>query len=294
MVSKKTKEKAQKNTEQSVSETKNEQLADFGEIQLGALKEVDTKKPSEELKNLPKVAGKKDGEKEEKKGTEKKAAEEKKVDEQQKRKRGKKYLEKAEKIEKNKKYTLAEAIELGKEVSYTKFPGTLELHINTNQKNIRGLLTLPFMAGKKLVILAFGKDAEKSGADMVGTDEKLEQIQKSKIDFDCLVTTPEWMPKLARVAKILGPRGLMPSPKNGTITDNLEKVVTELQAGKVEYKSEKDVQVIHMTIGKVTQPSEEISANIKTLFTVIGKSRIKGMIIAPTMGPGVRIDLGSI
>lgn len=207
---------------------------------------------------------------------------------------GKKYLEQAEKVERNKKYSIIEAIKLAKETSYSKFDGSLELHINTSQKGLRGLVTLPHVAGKKLRVLAFGKGAAESGADAVGTDETIAQIEKSRIDFDVVVTTPEWMPRLARVARVLGPRGLMPNPKSGTITDNLAKTVTELQAGKTEYKTEPNGMIIHLGVGKVSQASEEVIANIKALYTTIGKSRVQRMTIASTMGPGVKIDPSSI
>src|SRR3989344_4563462 len=158
--------------------------------------------------------------------------------------RSSKYKEAAEKVEKAKKYAIDEAVNLVKETSYSKFDGSLEIHINTS--------------GKKLKIVAFGKGAEESGADIVGDDEKLNEIAKGKIDFDFIVTDPSWMPKLARAAKVLGPRGLMPNPKNGTISDNLKKAVEEIQSGKVEYKSEKIANVVHLSLGKISQPTEEL------------------------------------
>lgn len=208
--------------------------------------------------------------------------------------RGKKYQAAAQKVEVNKRYPLNEAVKLTQEVSYTKFPGTIEAHINTNVKNIRGLVSLPYSAGKKLRVLAFGKDAGQSGADLVGTEDTLAEIEKGKMDFDVVVTTPEWMPKLAKVAKKLGPKGLMPSPKNGTITENLAKTVTELQGGKTEYKTENQGQVIHLGIGKTAQAPEEITANIQVLYNTIGKSKITKVTLSPSMGPSVKVDLGSI
>ncbi len=208
--------------------------------------------------------------------------------------RGKKYLEKAEAVDRNKNYKLVEAIELAQTSSYTEFKGSVEIHINTAAKNLRGLATLPFGSGKKLTILAFGDGADKSGADLVGTEETIEEILKGKINFDVIVTTPAWMPKLAKASRVLGPRGLMPNPKNGTITDNLEKAVTELQTGKVEYKTEPNGMVIHMAVGKVDQEVSEIQANIKSLYNTLGRSRIKKITLAPTMGPGVKVDLSSI
>jgi len=209
--------------------------------------------------------------------------------------RSAKYKTAAEKVEKSKKYNLTEAIDTAKESSYTKFDGSLEIHLGTNAKNIRGLVSLPFASGKKLRILAFGKGAEDSGADMVGDDAKLNEIIRGiTSSFDVIVTTAEWMPKLARAAKILGPRGLMPSPKNATITENLKKAVTEIQSGKVEYKTEKGGQVVHLTIGKVSQSSEEMAANVKILFNAIGKTKVKKAVLSPSMGLGIKVDLASI
>lgn len=205
-----------------------------------------------------------------------------------------KYKASAEKVEKSKKYPVTEAINAAKESSYSKFDGSLELHLNTSAKNIRGLVSLPFASGKKLKILAFGKGAEDSGADIIGDDAKLNEIIRGITGFDVIVTTAEWMPKLARAAKVLGPRGLMPSPKNGTITEDLKKAVTEIQSGKVEYKTEKNGQVIHLSIGKVSQDTDQVIQNTKILFNAIGKTRIKKAVISPSMGLGVKIDLASI
>ncbi|MBI4040006.1 50S ribosomal protein L1 [Candidatus Daviesbacteria bacterium] len=215
--------------------------------------------------------------------------------------RSKKYQQATESVDPTQKYSLKEAIDLAKRGSYTKFDGTLELHINTKQANLRGLVLLPHASGKKLTILAFGPSAS-SGlgkellADEVnlGDEKTLEEIEKGKIDFDILITTPEWMPKLAKVAKVLGPRGLMPSPKNGTITEDLKKAVLELQAGKTEYKTEAKAPVIHISVGKVSQPESEISENIKAIYNVLGKSRVNKITIAPSMGPGVKIDPASL
>ncbi|MBI4037021.1 50S ribosomal protein L1 [Candidatus Daviesbacteria bacterium] len=213
---------------------------------------------------------------------------------QSKKVRSKKYQEAIKQVDPNQKYSLNEAVKLTQQTSYSKFPGTVEAHLNTNAKNLRGLVSLPFGAGKKLKVLAFGKGAQDSGADLVGADETISEIEKGKVDFDVVVTTPDWMPKLAKAAKVLGPKGLMPNPKNGTITDNLAKTVAEMQGGKTEYKTESTGQVIHLAVGKTTQPSEEISANLKVLYNTIGKSKIKKIILSSSMGPGVKVDLASI
>lgn len=208
--------------------------------------------------------------------------------------RSKKYKQAVENVEKNQRLPAMEAVIKAQSGSYSKFEGTIETHINTNSKNLRGLLNMPFARGKKLRILAFGSDAEKSGAELIRTDEKITEIEKGKIDFDIMVTTPQWMPKLAKTAKILGPRGLMPNPKNGTISENLEKTVAELQGGKTEYKTEANGQVIHLSVGKVSQKPEEIIANLKVIYNTIGRSKIQKISLSPTMGPSVKVDLSTL
>lgn len=224
------------------------------------------------------------------------------------KKHGKKYQEVTENIEKNKNYPLVEAVTLAQKASYSKFQGTLEAHINTSTKNLRGLINLPHLAGKKLTILAFGNGAKEAGADIVGTEEIIADIEKGPSttlrvnsekevklsDVDVIVVTPAWMPKLAKAAKVLGPRGLMPNPKSGTITDNLGKAISELRTGKTEYKTENQAPVIHLGVGETDQPAEEIAANIKTLFNTLGKSKIRKITLSATMGPGVKVDLSSI
>lgn len=212
----------------------------------------------------------------------------------QKKYRSKKYKDTVATLDRSKAFNLNDSIEEVKKLSYSKFPGTLEIHINTNQSGIRGLVSLPFSSGKKITILAFGKDAEKSGADIVGDESKIEEISKGKINFDLVVTTAEWMPKLAKIAKNLGPRGLMPSPKNGTITDDLKKAIEGFQAGKTEYKSESKAKLMHLGIGKLSQPTEELASNLKVLLSTIGKTKIKKIALSPTMGPSVKVELSSI
>ncbi|MBI2314476.1 50S ribosomal protein L1 [Candidatus Daviesbacteria bacterium] len=208
--------------------------------------------------------------------------------------RSKKYQEITKDLDRAKNYPLPEAIDLVKKLSYSKFNATLEAHINTAQTGIRGLVALPFASGRKLKIVAFGKGAETSGADVAGNEEAIEEINKGKVNFDILVTTPQWMPKLAKVARILGPRGLMPNPKNGTVTDDLKKTVEGFQAGKTEYRTESKAPVMHIALGKLNQPNEELSANIKALLQTLGKTKVKKVTLAPTMGPAVKVDLASI
>lgn len=215
--------------------------------------------------------------------------------------RSKKYQEVTKDLDRTKSYSTPEAVDMVKKLSYAKFNATLEAHINTTQTGIRGLVPLPYATGKKIRILAFGpssgsgqaNELETMGA-VVGDDKAIDEIAKGKIDFDIIVVTPAWMPKIAKVAKILGPRGLMPNPKNNTITDDLKKTVAGFQAGKTEYKTEPKAPIIHLGLGKLNQPTEELSTNVKTLLQTLGKSRVKKVFLSSTMGPSVKVDLTSI
>ncbi len=198
--------------------------------------------------------------------------------------------------DKGKLYPLNEAVELTKKLSYSKFVGTMEAHINTINTGIRGLVSLPFVSGKKLQILAFGPNGSiKAGENItLGDDSTIEEINKGKVNFDLIITMPDWMPKLSKVARILGPRGLMPNPKNGTITNDLKKTIEGFQMGKTEYKTEPKAKVIHLGLGKLNQPTEELSANISVLLQTLGKSRVLKVSLSPTMGPSVKVDLSSL
>lgn len=202
------------------------------------------------------------------------------------KKRSKKYLEDSKDLDRSKFYSLQEALDMVKKMSYSKFNGTLEAHIATLQTGLRGFLQLPYASGKKLRILTFE-----------GDDSVIEQISKNKIDFDILITTPEWMPKLTKLAKILGPKGLMPNPKNGTIAsgeDGIKKAVASFQTGKTEYKTEAKTPIIHIALGKLSQPVEELEANVKILLQTIGKTKIKKVVLSPTMGAGIKLELASV
>lgn len=210
--------------------------------------------------------------------------------------RSKKYQQVTKDLDRSKIYSIPEAVDMAKKMSYSKFNETLEVHINTHAIGIRGLVSLPFASGKKLRILAFGPLPESSEYEglIFGDDSTIEEINKGKVEFDLVITTPSWMPKLAKVARILGPRGLMPNPKNGTITEDLKKAVESFQAGKTEYKTEPKAPVMHLPLGKLDQPTEELSANVKTLLQTLGKTKIKKVTLSPTMGPSVKVDLASV
>lgn len=222
--------------------------------------------------------------------------------------RSKKYQAVVKDLDRSKFYPINEALDMVKKMSYSKFNGTLEAHISTAQTGLRGFTSLPFASGKKIKIILFATPAQlglkqiNPGEDYFGAnladDSTIEQIEKGAIKFDLIITTPDFMHKLARVAKFLGPIGLMPNPKNGTIVegklDSIKKAVEAFLTGKTEFKTEAKAPIIHIALGKLTQPNEELEANIKIILSTLGKTKIKKVTLSPTMGPGVKLDLGSI
>jgi large subunit ribosomal protein L1 len=222
-------------------------------------------------------------------------------------KHGKKYRAAAEKIEKDKAYSIEEAIKIIKDNKTANFDESVEVHIKTNidakkgDQNVRGTVVLPYGSGKTkkiAVITSTAQDeAKKAGADIVGGEELIEKMSK-KIDFDILVATPEMMPKLAKVAKILGPKGLMPNPKTETVTTKIKETVESLKKGKAAYKND-DSGNVHQLVGKVSFENEKLVENIKTFIDNIEKNKptgLKGKLISnitvcSTMGQGIRVSL---
>lgn len=174
-------------------------------------------------------------------------------------------------------YPIASGIEILRKFKGSKFDETVELHINVKEKGISGQVSLPHGTGKKLRIA-------------IADDEVLAEVEKGKINFDVLVATPDMMPKLAKVAKVLGPRGLMPNPKNGTISPNPAEVVEKLSKGQVNYKTEVSAPIIHMTVGKMSFADDQLTDNIKTVFASIGANKINNVTLKSTMSPAVRIQ----
>lgn len=227
-------------------------------------------------------------------------------------KKGKKYVEAASKVEKNKLYTKEEAVKLVKETSVSSFDATVELAMRLNldtkkaDQQLRGAVVLPKGTGKtkKVLVIAKGeaaKAATEAGADYVGDTDMLEKIQKENwFDFDVMIATPDMMPALGKIGRILGPKGLMPNPKTGTVTVDTKKAVEEVKKGRVEYRTDSYGNV-HVAIGKVSFSEEDLLENLCAFVSLIVKAKpsvvkgtyVKNVSIASTMGPGVKIDTNS-
>ena len=225
------------------------------------------------------------------------------------RTRSKRYESLVSEIDKTKEYPVGEAIEAIKKSDNTKFESSLEAHINLNtdpsktDQLIRKTINLPHSSGKTLRVLVFGGNStelKKLGAE-VGSKSTLKKIDSGKVDADKIVATSEWMPKLSKSAKVLGPKGLMPNPKSGTVTDKPEELIKGLQSGMVEVKSEK-APIIHLIVGKVSAPSEKLEENVVALIAGVRQSKpdslkkelIKSVYLSPSMGPSLKIDLSSV
>jgi large subunit ribosomal protein L1 len=191
--------------------------------------------------------------------------------------RGRRWQEARKKIDPQKIYSLPEAIKLLKTVSLSRFDGSVDAHLVVKKTGLKGEVEFPHPTGKQQKI-------------RIADEELLKDLEKGKIDFTLLIATPQMMPKLAKYAKILGPRGLMPNPKAGTITDKPEELAKKL-AGKTSWKTEPKAPLIHLTIGKVSQPEHQLEENFKALVAAIGQKNIKKVVLAPTMGPGIKIKI---
>jgi large subunit ribosomal protein L1 len=222
--------------------------------------------------------------------------------------RGKKYLEAAKLVDPEKTYPVAEAMELVKKASTAKFDAAVEVHVRLgvdpkkSDQQVRGTVSLPHGTGKSRKVAAFvaadkEKEAKEAGADIVGGEEMIAELLKTqKIDFDIAVSTPDMMPKMAKVAKILGPKGLMPNPKSDTVGPNVAKMVSELKKGKVAFKSD-DAGIIHTVIGKVSFDAQKLAENYETLMEAVRKAKpasskgvfLRTVTVAPTMGPGIKV-----
>ncbi len=228
-------------------------------------------------------------------------------------KRGKKYTESAKLVDRSVQYETAEAVALVKKAATAKFDETVEVHIKTGcdgrhaEQMIRGAVVLPHGTGKTVRVLVFAKgdkvnEAEAAGADFVGGDELIPRIQNEGwLDFDVVVATPDMMGVVGRLGKILGPKGLMPNPKAGTVTMDVTKAVKDIKAGKIEYRLDKS-NIIHCPVGKVSFSEEQLAENFSTLMGAIMKARpsalkgqyIKSVTLASTMGPGIKVSTAKL
>ncbi|MBQ6353808.1 MAG: 50S ribosomal protein L1 [Lachnospiraceae bacterium] len=224
-------------------------------------------------------------------------------------KHGKRYAESAKEIDRTKVYDLDEAIALVKKNATAKFDETIEAHVRTGcdgrhaDQQIRGSVVLPHGTGKTVRILVFAKDAKAdeakaAGADYVGAEDMVQKIQKDNwFDFDAVVATPDMMSVVGRLGRILGPRGMMPNPKTGTVTMDVTGAINDIKAGKIEYRLDK-TNIIHCPVGKASFTEEQLSDNLNTLFEVLIKARpaavkgqfMKSVTLTSTMGPGVRVN----
>ena len=224
-------------------------------------------------------------------------------------KHGKKYLEAAKAVDRSIQYDPADAISTVKKLATAKFDETIEVHIKTGcdgrhaDQQIRGAVVLPHGTGKKVRILVFAKDAKAeeakaAGADFVGGEELIPKIQNENwFEFDVVVATPDMMGVVGRLGRVLGPKGLMPNPKAGTVTMDVTKAIQEIKAGKIEYRLDK-TNIIHVPVGKASFTEEQLTDNFQTLIDAINKVRpaavkgqyLKSVTLTSTMGPGVKIN----
>ncbi len=222
--------------------------------------------------------------------------------------KGKRYLESAKLVDRANLYTPEEALDLCAKTASAKFDETVELHIKLGvdgrqaDQQVRGTVVLPNGTGRSVKVLVITKGdnadlATKAGADHVGAEDMITKIQQGWLDFDVCITTPDMMPVIGRIAKILGPKGLMPNPKSGTVTTDVTKAINDVKAGKVEYRLDK-TNIVHVMIGKVSFGTEKLLVNFNALMDAIVKAKpqaakgqyIKSVNLSSTMGPGIKVD----
>ncbi|MFB3885756.1 MAG: 50S ribosomal protein L1 [Thermodesulfobacteriota bacterium] len=222
--------------------------------------------------------------------------------------RGKKYLEARGKVDRDKRYELEDGVKLLLETTYVKFDEGVDLAVRLGvdpkkaDQMVRGTVVLPHGTGKKVRVLVFAKgqkekEAQDAGADIVGGEELIEKISKGWLEFDKAIATPDMMGQVSKLGKILGPRGLMPNPKVGTVTFDLERAIKEIKAGKVEFKVEK-AGIIHVPVGKVSFGFDRLLENVRTILEMILRAKpptskgiyLRSVALSTTMGPGIKID----
>ncbi|NOZ25760.1 MAG: 50S ribosomal protein L1 [Nitrospirae bacterium] len=225
---------------------------------------------------------------------------------------GKKIIEAKKKVDSTREYYLDEAIDIIKEVSFAKFDESVDLAVKLgvdpkkSDQIVRGTVSLPHGTGRKVRVLVFAKgekekEALEAGADYVGAEDLVEKIQKGWLEFDKAVATPDMMGLVGRIGKILGPRGLMPNPKLGTVTFDVGKAVREIKAGKVDFRVEKG-GIVHMSVGKVSFDKEKLVENVQAALNALLKAKpaaakgkyIRGVVLSSTMGPGIKVDINTV
>lgn len=224
---------------------------------------------------------------------------------------GKKYRKAAELVNEEKQYEPADGVELVRQVSISNFDGTVELHMRLGidprhaDQVVRGVVVLPNGTGKQPRIIAFAqgdkmREAEEAGADVVGGDELAKRIQDGWVDFDVAVATPDMMGAVGRLGRVLGPRGLMPNPKTGTVTFDIGRAIEEIRKGRVEFRADR-TGIVHVPIGKVSFEPQQLLDNLATMVDAIVRARpsgargtyVRSIALSPTMGPGVPLDTGA-
>ena len=276
-------------------------IAKAGKRSAKAVKEVEEKQAKEERKTETAEAK-----------TEEKAKNSQKPARSRLERRGKNYRKIAEQIDKDKVYSLAEALELATKTNPVKFDASVELHIRLGvdpkqaDQNIRDVVVLPAGTGKTVRVAVFGDAsdiaaAKKAGADLAAADEFLQQLDKNLLDFDVLITTPAHMAKLGKYARLLGPKGLMPNPKSGTVTNDIPKAVTEAKAGRVEYRVD-STGIVHVSVGKVSFGKDKLSQNAGAVLSSIKAAKpaslkgayIRSLFVTTTMGPSIPVSSSDV
>lgn len=275
-----------------------EKLAKAGKRSAKALKEAEEKQIKEERKTAKKEAEAEDKPKQKQNPPRSKLE-----------RKGKQYRKVAEQIQKEKVYTLKEALELATKTNPVKFDATVEVHVRLGvdprqaDQNIRDTLVLPAGTGKEVRVAVFADvedvaKAKKAGATIAAAEEFLQQLDKGTLDFDVLIATPAMMPKLGKYARLLGPKGLMPNPKSGTVTADVTKAVTEAKAGRVEYRVD-STGIVHVGIGKVSFGGAKLTDNARALLTSIKQNKpasikgafVRSIYVTTSMGPSIAVDL---